>query len=138
MRADPQKVLLPVTLSMRHSSGPPHPVIGTRYEAPYIGKSDTGGSKTNKQPAAMPMNLTATVSGLTPGKKYNLYMYKRSDRPLAKGVLTNVPTTNFNANAKMATSKMAFTAKGATFTAPALSVLSSDTVVYRCVPASAP
>jgi hypothetical protein len=132
---DTQNATLPVTLTMT-TTNPVDPIIGQRYEAPFIGTSITGDSYTNRKPAAMKLTLTATVSGLVSGKAYVLYQYKTSTTPLPKGPLA-VPSANFNANAKMASATVRFTATGATYVT-SVSVLSSDTVVFRCVPATAP
>lgn len=132
---DTQGVTLPVSLTMA-TTLPVDPIIGQRYEAPFIGTSIYGGSFTNRKPAAMQVTLTATVSGLTIGRAYVLYQYKTSTSPLPKGPLA-VPSANFNANAAMASATTRFTASGTTYTAR-VSVLSSDTVVFRCVPATAP
>jgi hypothetical protein len=130
-------VTLPVTLTMA-TTKPVDPVIGYRYEAPFIGTSATGESYTNKKPAAMDLNLTATVSGLVKGRAYNLYQYRTSTTPLPKGPL-KVPSASFNsaANAKLASAKLSFTASGSTYVTK-VALRSTDTVVFRCVPASAP
>ena len=79
----------------------------------------------------MPLNLTATVSKLTPGKTYNLYQYRSTARPLI-GPL-NVPSSNFNANAKLAFSTIKFMAVGTTYQT-VVSITSDVTVTFRCVP----
>ena len=113
------------------SSQPNNPIVGYQYEAPYIGSSDSGDSSTNVAPAAMPMNLTVTVSGLTAGKTYNLYRYQSGVRPLPKGPL-NVPSTDFNKNSKLATATTTFKAVSSTYQTY-LSITSVTTVVFRCV-----
>jgi hypothetical protein len=133
--ADTSRVTLPVRLAMS-SSIPADPIVGQRYESPAIGTSTTGESFTNRAPAAFSLTLTATVSGLVAGKSYNLYRYQRATSPLPKGQLV-VPSASFNANARMATNKTAFQATGSTYVT-SVTVRSTDTVVFRCVPVSAP
>ena len=111
------------------------PIVGHRYESPMIGTSTSGSSFTNTAPAAMPIDFTVTVRRLTPGVAYNLYRYQTSTSPLPRGALS-IPTANFNANAGMASHVTAFTATSDTFTAY-YSAKSTDTIAYRCVPASA-
>jgi hypothetical protein len=108
---------------------PYNPICGQQYESPYMK------DKTNKPPAPMSMNLTALVSGLTPGEKYNLYQYRFADRPLI-GPL-DVPTSDFNANATKAFSNIPFTAAGTTYQTT-ISITSAVTVTFRCVPITAP
>ena len=128
--SDAKNVTFRVSLSMT-SSQPNNPIVGYQYEAPFIGSSDSGDSSTNVAPAAMPMNLTVTVSGLTAGKTYNLYRYQSGVRPLPKGPL-NVPSTDFNKNAKLATATTTFKAASSTYQTY-LSITSVTTVVFRCV-----
>lgn len=132
---DTAKVTLPVSLSMA-TANPMDPIVGYRYEVPFIGTSNEGNSNTNVAPAAMSIDFTVTVRGLTAGLAYNLYRYTTTRSPLPKGAL-NIPTSNFNANAGQANQTTAFTAVGATYTAY-ITIKSTDTMAYRCVPASAP
>ena len=118
------------------TSEPYNPIVGFQYEAPYIGTSQTGDSSTNVPPTPMPLNLTATVSGLTSGKSYNLYRYQTSVRPLPQGPL-NVPSSNFNANANLAASVIKFTATSSTYQTQ-VSITSDTTVSFRCVLSTAP
>jgi hypothetical protein len=118
------------------TSNPIDPIVGQRYEAPFIGTSNSGESLTNKLPAAMSLTLTATVSRLVVGKAYNLYRYQTSATPLPRGPLA-VPSASFNLNAKMAFATTKFTATGATYVTSVV-VRSTDTVVFRCVLATAP
>ena len=127
--ADTQNVLKRVALTILTTDLPYNPICGQQYEAPYMK------DKTNKPPAPMSMNLTALVSGLTPGEKYNLYQYRFADRPLI-GPL-DVPTSDFNANAKKAFSNIPFTAAGTTYQTT-ISITSAVTVTFRCVPITAP
>lgn len=110
---------------------PYHPVVGYQYEAPYIGSSESGDSSTNVAPAAMLLNLTVTVSKLTAGKTYNLYRYQSIVRPLPRGPL-NVPASDFNKNAKLASATTTFKAASSTYQAY-FSITSATTLVFRCV-----
>ncbi len=109
-------------------------------------------------PPGQAMSLSATVSGLQPGRKYNVYLYTD---------FASVPTGNFNASAAQATQSWQVTAASSTWTLPlstttALSPTSSSqcrgaatglpggrargpyavntacTYVFRAVPADAP
>lgn len=60
-------------------------------------------------PKALPMSLTATVSGLQPGQKYNVYLYTG---------FASVPTGNFNAAAAQATQSWQVTATSSAWTLP--------------------
>ena len=120
----------PVSLSFT-TSNPSHPICGHRYEAPYIGTSDSGSSVTNRAPAAQAMNLIATVSNLTVGSSYNLYTYKWTERPLPSGSLA-IPSSDFNANAARASSVVTFTASAPTVQT-SFSIHSSDTIALRVV-----
>ncbi len=87
------------------------------------------------------MTVKVTVSGLTPGRSYNLYEY---DFPTLTGAETGaaaalaVPTEKFNANAKMASSVTRFKAENSTFVREPVDLVSTDIVVFRAVPSSAP
>jgi len=155
---DTESVTLPVAMSItrtesvvdgRWTSNPwdenSKPAAGNNYETPYIGgpigSCDAGQCVTNKQPHAMLMTLQVTVSGLTPGRTYNLYEY---DFPSLTGADTGasaalaVPTEHFNANAKMASSVIHFKAEHDTFVREPISLYSTDIAVFRAVPSSAP
>ncbi|MFM8829175.1 MAG: hypothetical protein ACKOGE_07860, partial [Actinomycetota bacterium] len=108
-------------------------------------------------PAGLPMSLTATVSGLTAGQAYNVYLYTD---------FASVPTGSFNFNAAQATKSWKVTATGPTWNlslsgtqalSPAASgqctaaattlprsakapyaVNTACTYVFRAVPATAP
>ncbi|HEU4716756.1 MAG TPA: hypothetical protein VFU15_02940, partial [Bacteroidia bacterium] len=71
--ADPDKETRPVRID-----------TNLNYEWPQI-------SGTKDAPEPMPLILTITVSGLTPGTTYNLYKYCDEN---------DVPVRNFNADAK--------------------------------------
>ncbi len=133
---------LPVSLSITGSSyngaaNPAHFAAGLNYENPAIGGSaNSGNAYTNSAPGAMTIQLTALVSGLTPGVAYNIYIYQFTTSPLPSGAL-DIPTSNFNANANLASSTVSFTAAGSTYST-FVSVPSTYTVAFRCVPAGAP
>lgn len=83
----------------------------------------------NTRPAAKPVTLTITVSGLKPGTTYNLYRYSS---------MANVPDSKFNANAAKAAQKWTITIpSGSTFTMTQ-TINSNEIAVYRAVPAGAP
>ncbi len=132
---DTQGVTLPVRVGLSGNGGAMNTIAGWNYESPMIGTSTSGGSVTNTAPTAATLTLSATVSGLTAGRFYNLYVYRFTARPLL-GPLP-VPTANFNANANLASQKLTFLASATTYTAT-LNVPSSATVVFRAVAASAP
>lgn len=155
---DTEKVTLPVAMSItqteslvddRWTSNPwdenSTPRAGNNYETPYIGgpigECDAGDCVSNKQPLPMLMTVKVIVSGLTPGRSYNLYEY---DFPTLTGAETGaaaalaVPTEKFNANAKMASSVTHFKADNATFVREPVDLVSTDIVVFRAVPSSAP
>jgi len=77
----------------------------------------------------MPLTLTVTVSGLTPGVAYNLYRYD------SVGV---TPDDHFNANAGAAAETWIIDlSAGSTYTISE-AIMSDDEAIYRAVPASAP
>lgn len=79
------------------------------------------------RPAATPLTLTITVSGLTPGKTYNLYRYAS---------LAAVPDSNFNANSAKAAQTWKIVATGTTYTMTQ-TIMSNEVAVYRAVPVGA-
>ena len=97
-------------------------VTSTNQEQPEI----VDGS--NTRPAASPLTLTVIVSGLTVGTSYNLYQYN---------TMSNVPSSQFNANAGNAFAHWTFTASGASHQ-QTVDVMTSDLAVFRAVAASAP
>jgi hypothetical protein len=108
--ADADGVALPVSLT-----------ASANYELPaMVDGADT-------PPAAMPLELTATVSGLTPGRAYVAYTYTD---------LASVPDRDVHAHAASAATREEFVASGATRTLAPVRILSSDTLVYRVVPAA--
>ena len=126
----------------------PDALAGFNYENPMVGAGfagDTDGDVcTNAPPPSwMDIELTARVSGLHTGVAYNLYEYL-FDSVVAPGPGTDasaaalaVPTRGFNAAAAAATHVTRFTATEATYT-HVVKRISSQVVVFRCVPASAP
>lgn len=92
-------------------------------ELPAIAKNST------TRPAAKPVTLTVTVSGLTPGVTYNLYRYTS---------MAAVPDSNINANAAKAAQKWTVKiASGSTYTMTQ-TINSNEIAVYRAVPVGAP
>jgi hypothetical protein len=133
---DTQGVTLPVHLTVLSNGNPQDPVAGYQYEAPMIGTSLEGESVTNTAPTPMSITLQANVTGLTAGVDYQLYRYDFGARPLPNAPLA-VPTSDFNANAGLATQAIAFTASGPSHTTT-VTTTSDRTIVFRAVPASAP
>jgi len=82
----------------------------------------------NTRPAPMNITLTATVSGLTPGVTYKLYRYDS---------MAAVPDGSFNANAAKASNTWTIKISSGTTYTLSQTILSSQTVAYRAVPASA-
>ena len=81
------------------------------------------------RPAAKPVTLTVTVSGLKPGVAYNLYRYSS---------MAAVPNSNINANAVKAAQKWAIRiTSGSTYTMTQ-TINSNEIAVYRAVPVGAP
>jgi hypothetical protein len=103
---DDDGVLLPVSIT-----------TNVNYEDPEME------NRSEKRPAAMPLDLTITVAGLTPGEAYMLYRY--SDE-------TKVPTANFNSQLANAAESTPFTATKSTFVATK-SILSNEKNFFRCV-----
>lgn len=95
------------------------------------------GSCTTTEASPMKITLEANVSGLTPGVKYILYEYVFAGvSGVGPAAALAVPASRYNANKKLATNAVAFTAAGATYT-HSVDRLSSQVVVFRCVAASA-
>jgi len=82
----------------------------------------------NTRPAAQVVTLTVTVSGLVPGKAYNLYRYNS---------MAAVPDGSFNANAAKASSLWPITITSGSTYVLKQSIMSSQSVAYRAVPATA-
>jgi hypothetical protein len=146
--------LLPIQLSIisatytASAKNPKDPVAGWQYENSMIGTDLYGMSCTNTPPQNWmdPLTLQATVSGLTSGKRYNLYEYDFCDIKLNRFCDVNdinvplaVPTRNFNHNSSMATHVTPFTATGTGSTyVQTVTRRSTQIVVFRAVPANAP
>jgi hypothetical protein len=152
---DPAHETLPVTLTIEGPTftggieNPLDPVSGfvedpvnAWYENPMIGGSVEGESCTNKLEGWMTIyNLQVTVSGLTPGVAYNLYEYEIPSLPeIAVGSQATLPVAvrDFNANANQATSVTTFTATNSTYSQTIPRISSSDILVFRSVPVTAP
>jgi hypothetical protein len=152
---DPSGVTLPVTLRIAGPTSTPRglnpldPVpgfgqdpINAWYENPMIGKSVNGNSCTNRLTGWMTIqNLEVTVSGLTAGVAYNLYEYLvpgLSTTQIGAQAALPVPVSDFNQQADLASSVTSFTATGPTYTENVGSISSSEVVVFRAVPVSAP
>jgi hypothetical protein len=105
-----------------HETVPVRLTTSVNYESPQI----KNGS--NVRPSPMPLTLTVTVSGLTPGTAYNLYQYDS---------MSAVPNTAFNANASQASEHWNFTATSDSYVITE-GIESDDEIIYRAVPASAP
>ena len=127
---------MPVSLTISNNKSPKDPIIGYRYENPMIGTSNNGNSITNDPPSPSQMQLNVTVSNLKTGENYNLYLYLFTDLPLASSPL-NIPSSNFNSNSHLANKTFNFIASSNSHHLT-YSILSSYTLVFRCVEASAP
>jgi hypothetical protein len=86
-------------------------------------------NNSNTRPAAKPVTLTITVSGLKPGVTYTLYRYTS---------LAAVPDSTINAKATQATQKWTVKiSSGSTYTMTQ-TINSNEIAVYRAVPVGAP
>jgi hypothetical protein len=106
-----------------------------------IGTDIYGMSCTNSSPQywMVPLTLQVTVSGLIRGNQYNLYEYDFSGfngSPTGSAAALAVPTGDFNKNSSGAT-RTQLTATGTTYS-QTVTRTSSQIVVFRAVPASAP
>jgi len=101
--------------------------VPVRLTTSTVGESPAMAEGSNTRPAPKPVTLTITVSGLTPGKTYNLYRYSS---------MAAVPDSNFNANAIKSAQKWKIVATGSTYTMTQ-TILSSETAAYRAVPVTA-
>jgi hypothetical protein len=108
-------------IDLNRETVPVRLTTSTNAETPAM----VNGSST--RPAAKPVTLTITVSGLTPGKTYNLYRYAS---------MAAVPDSNFNANSTKATQKWKIVATGTTYTMTQ-TIMSNETAAYRAVPVTA-
>ena len=121
-------------------ANPQDPLAGWRYENSMIGTDIQGMSCTNTPPQypMIPIDLQVTVGGLTVGAAYNLYEYDFAavDADPTHPALA-IPSSNFNANAGLATRRTQFVASGSTYTLQ-MQRRSDQIVFFRAVPASAP
>lgn len=104
-----------------HETVPVRLTTSVNYESPAIAEGST------VRPAAKPVTLTVTVSGLQPGTTYNLYRYSS---------MAAVPDGSFNANAVKAAQKWTIVPTGATYTMTQ-TIMSNEVAVYRAVPVTA-
>ena len=109
--ADPNGETLPVQLQTDKNTEEPEMVDGS-----------------STRPAASPVTLTITVSGLSPGTSYVLYKYTSFGK---------VPTASYNAHAADAAAQTPIAAASATFTTQE-TIMSNEMAIYRAVRASDP
>lgn len=109
---DTDKMALPVRLTTSQN-----------FEKPAIPNHST------IRPAASPLALTVTVSGLKPGVIYNLYRYD---------TVANIPTGSFNANAAKASEMWPIRISSGSSYVKTITIESNETAAFRAVPASAP
>lgn len=126
---DINKDTLPVYLTILNSTVPKDVIIGYNYEHPMIGKSSDADSYTNILPKATTMTIQASVYNLKINEVYNLYLYKFPK--ITSGPL-QVPISYFNTNSGLATQKIVFIANSTVYNYT-LSIISTDTVIFRCV-----
>jgi hypothetical protein len=93
------------------------------YEHPQIAQGS------GKRPAAEPLVLTVTASGLTQGDKYNLYRYK---------TLESIPNRSFNKYASKASEKWTITGRAGGKFVMTEKIMSDEVAAYRAVSANAP
>ncbi len=93
------------------------------YEHPQIAQGS------GKRPAAEPLVLTVTVSGLTKGAKYNLYRYK---------TLESIPNRSFNKYAPKAYEKWTITGQAGGKFVMTEKIMSDEIAAYRAVPVGKP
>ena len=83
----------------------------------------------NTRPASATVNLTAMVSGLTPGVRYTLYRYDSFD---------NVPESGFNEKSAAADKRWDINIKSGSTYVVKEAIRSDQVAVYRAVPVTAP
>jgi peptidase C39-like protein len=105
---------------------PDHETVPVRVATSVNDETPQIAHHSNTRPAAMPLTLTVTVSGLHAGTSYDLYRFDD---------VTKVPTTAFAQHAGEASWKTQFTATATSYTLTQ-SVVSSDQVIYRAIPAT--
>jgi hypothetical protein len=81
------------------------------------------------RPAASPLTLTVTVSGLQPGTQYKLYRYAN---------FAVAPVAGFNASVSQAARSWTVQISTGSTWSTQEQLMSSDLAIYRAVPASAP
>lgn len=101
--------------------------VPVRLTTSVNGESPAIVDGSNTRPPARPVTLTITVSGLTPGRSYNLYRYSS---------MAAVPDSNFNANAARASQKWQIVATAPTYTLTQ-TIMSNEIAAYRAVPVTA-
>ncbi len=103
---------------LRHETLPVRVTTSRRTESPPIARGS------NRRPPGQPLDLTITISGLTPGVNYRLYRYD---------TLQKVPRSDFNAHAAQAARIWDIQiANGSTHTLRER-IDSNDVAVYRAV-----
>jgi hypothetical protein len=105
-----------------------HETVPVRLATNLNDENPAIANKSNIQPTAQPLTLTATVYGLSTGVKYNVYQYNS---------LAAIPNFAFNANASAAHQTFTFVATGSTYVLPQINILSNEVAAFRAVPASA-
>jgi hypothetical protein len=93
------------------------------YEYPQIAQGS------GKRPAAEPLVLTVTVSGLTRGAKYNLYRYN---------TLESIPNRGFKKYASKAYEKWTITGRAGGKFVMTEKIMSDEVAAYRAVPVGKP
>jgi len=106
-----------------HETVPVRVDTNVNYEIPAI----KNGS--NERPAPMPLVLTVTVSGLTPGVTYRLYRYNSFE---------SVPDNHFNAHAGQAYQSWTVQIASGDSWVMTQDIASDEIGAYRAVPAAAP
>ncbi len=140
--------LLPIQLNIASATAtngvenPPDLKAEWQYENSMIGTSAQGMSCTNDPPQywMAPLVLRVTVSGLTPGRSYNLYEYDFNGiNGVGTAAALPVPTADFNspANRAKASHITNFTATSGSFV-QTVTRTSDQIVVFRAVPQNAP
>lgn len=109
-------------IDLSHETVPVRLTTNVNAEVPGIADGST------IRPAAKPITLTITMSGLKAGVTYNLYRYSS---------MSAVPDSKINANGAKATQKWTVTATASTFTMTQ-TIMSNEIAVYRAVAAGAP
>lgn len=109
-------------IDQSHETVPVRLTTNVNAETPAIANGST------TRPAARPVTLTITMSGLTPGTTYTLYRYNS---------MASVPDSNINANSAKATQKWTIVATDSSYTMTQ-TIMSSEIAVYRAVAVGAP